>query len=211
MLAAVVVSSLFHLAVLEVDTGWFKRDNVVPPAPRSVTVTMSYRQPEKKEPPQKPVKKKVRTEKKLNPKSDIIPQKKPLSPEVPEPPEKEKTEDLPEDVREETPEAPESLTHGDSLSNMQVVRDAVPLYKTNTPPRYPLAARRRGYQGTVSLMVLVTAEGRVANVWVYESSGYQLLDNAALSAVKNWAFEPGTKNGKSDEMWVKVPVRFELN
>jgi protein TonB len=41
-------------------------------------------------------------------------------------------------------------------------------------------ARKRGYQGTVILSVLVNREGRVDNLWVFESSGYNILDNAAL-------------------------------
>jgi len=39
---------------------------------------------------------------------------------------------------------------------------------------------------------------------------YKSLDTAALAAVKTWQFEPGTINGNPKEMWVKIPVKFEL-
>ncbi len=88
--------------------------------------------------------------------------------------------------------------------------EAVPLYKINPPPRYPESARRRGVQGTVVLSVHVDARGRASNLWLFTSSGHRSLDNAALQAVKDWIFEPGTQGGLPVAMWVKVPVRFEL-
>ena len=41
------------------------------------------------------------------------------------------------------------------------VHEATPLYRQNPVPEYPLIARKRGYQGTVVLEVLVTREGKV--------------------------------------------------
>jgi len=45
---------------------------------------------------------------------------------------------------------------------------------------YPLAARRRGDQGTVLIRVLVTAEGLAASVGIDKSSGHPALDEAAF-------------------------------
>jgi protein TonB len=98
----------------------------------------------------------------------------------------------------------------DSGGATGMVREATPRYKINPPPRYPRTARRRGAQGTVMLSVYVDTRGRVANLWVFESSGYRVLDNAALEAVKKWSFEPGRKGRITVAMWVNVPVRFEL-
>jgi TonB family protein len=87
---------------------------------------------------------------------------------------------------------------------------ARPLYKQNTSPRYPLRARRMGYEGLVMLKVLVDESGRVNELEVLQSSGYAILDKAALSSVKKWMFVPGTEGGKKKKMWVKIPIRFEL-
>ncbi len=90
------------------------------------------------------------------------------------------------------------------------VLQAQPLYKKNPPPRYPSQARRRRHQGTVHIEVLVNTAGRVSDLKVQTSSGYGSLDKAALAAVRKWHFEPGTRGSQKIEMWVRVPVRFEL-
>jgi len=90
------------------------------------------------------------------------------------------------------------------------VREATPLYRRNPVPEYPLIGRKRGYQGTVTLEVLVSREGRVEDMRLSTSSGYSVLDQAALTSVKTWFFDPGTRGGEKVDMWVKVPVRFQL-
>ena len=87
---------------------------------------------------------------------------------------------------------------------------ASPAYAENPIPVYPRVARKRGYQGVVLLKVLVSREGRVEDLLVLTSSGYDLLDRSALKAVGKWRFEPGNIDGKLVTMWVKVPVKFEL-
>jgi protein TonB len=91
-----------------------------------------------------------------------------------------------------------------------VVREAVPLYKVNPPPEYPRLARKRGYQGTVVLDVLVDQNGKVGDLRLFTSSGHSILDRKAMASVKEWLFEPGLKGDKKLDMWVRVPVRFEL-
>jgi protein TonB len=71
-------------------------------------------------------------------------------------------------------------------------------------------ARKRGYQGTVVLEVLVDRGGKVKELNLSASSGYSVLDQAALASVKTWIFDPGTRGGEKVDMWVKVPVRFQL-
>ncbi len=91
------------------------------------------------------------------------------------------------------------------------VQEAVPLYDVNPSPPYPAAARQRGYQGTVIVEALVRASGAVADVLLFQSSGYPLLDQAALRAVKDWIFRPGTRGGREVDMAVHVPVVFQLH
>ena len=37
--------------------------------------------------------------------------------------------------------------------------------------------------------------GNVIDVIVYKSSGYRVLDRAAMDAAKNWRIKPGVKDG----------------
>ncbi|UCF83239.1 MAG: energy transducer TonB [Desulfobacteraceae bacterium] len=97
-----------------------------------------------------------------------------------------------------------------SVPSAQIIREAVPVYRKNPPPQYPRVARRRGYQGTIVLEVLVNREGRVEKLKVFQSSGYSVLDKSAIRSVKGWLFEPGRRGDEKVEMWVKLPVRFKL-
>ncbi|MBC8316475.1 MAG: energy transducer TonB [Desulfobulbaceae bacterium] len=90
------------------------------------------------------------------------------------------------------------------------IQKAVPLQHTNVPPPYPHSARLRGLEGLVEINVLVDSNGKVKEQQLVLSSGYSILDRAALKAVRKWNFSPGIKNGKIHEMWVTVPVRFQL-
>jgi protein TonB len=86
-----------------------------------------------------------------------------------------------------------------------------PRYGNNPPPIYPLEARRMGQQGTVILSVRLNAEGTVETLAVKESSGYVLLDQAAMRAVKHWQFQAGTIGGISVGWPVEVPIEFRLD
>ena len=90
------------------------------------------------------------------------------------------------------------------------VKKAIPIYDKNPSPEYPLIARRRGFQGTVVLEVMVDRNGRVGGLRVLKSSGYNVLDRAAKESVRNWIFKPAIKGNEKIEMWVRVPVCFHL-
>jgi len=110
-----------------------------------------------------------------------------------------------------TPDAPGQTAADDKQSFSAAIQIARPIYKKNPSPKYPRRARKLGYEGVVILDVQVDENGVVNDLKILESSGHEILDNAAVSSVKRWQFEPGTSNGKKVKMWVKVPIRFQLN
>lgn len=87
---------------------------------------------------------------------------------------------------------------------------ALPIDQKNIPPQYPLLARRRGYQGKVLLELLVRKDGKVGCIRLARSSGYEALDRAAIKGVRNWLFQPAKRGDEPVEMWVKIPIRFQL-
>lgn len=116
-----------------------------------------------------------------------------------------------EENQTEKPIAVKEEQSGESAkSGILDVVMARPLYRVNPPPPYPAKARRRNLEGTVILEVAVSAKGEVETLQVKESCGHRILDRAALSAVKNWVFEPGSRDGIPVSMTVLVPVRFAL-
>jgi protein TonB len=86
----------------------------------------------------------------------------------------------------------------------------VPAYYRNPPPPYPGEARRLKEEGLVKLYVAVDSQGKVVSVSVSQSSGFPLLDEAALSTVKGWQFKPARMAGIAIATSVNIPVLFRL-
>jgi TonB family protein len=88
---------------------------------------------------------------------------------------------------------------------------------TTTPPKlvqwdeasYPAEALKQRIEGTVVLMVLVARDGSVTAVSV--SKGVEeSLDRSAQRAVRNWRFEPATRDGRSVNVVLEIRVDFKL-
>lgn len=88
--------------------------------------------------------------------------------------------------------------------------DARPDHAYNPPPDYPLALREQGIGGVVWLRVWVDVEGRAAEVRLARGSGYRLLDEAAVRAVRQWRFIPARSGDQTQASWVEFPIRFVL-
>jgi TonB family protein len=77
-------------------------------------------------------------------------------------------------------------------------------------PQYSDQARREKITGTVLLHLIVTPEGRAANIQVQRSLGYG-LDEMAVEAVRNWQFKPAVDpEGKPVPVWANIEVTFRL-
>ncbi len=72
---------------------------------------------------------------------------------------------------------------------------AYPVYGENMPPVYPEIARIRGYEGVMLIAAEILSNGRVGEARISKSSGYSILDQAALEAIKPWRFEPAKNQG----------------
>ena len=86
----------------------------------------------------------------------------------------------------------------------------LPDFSDNRPPTYPLLAVQRGWHGTVLVRLLIDATGRVRDVELVESSGHDVLDAAAIQALKSWRARPARWRDRDVSYAVQVPVRFHL-
>jgi len=77
-------------------------------------------------------------------------------------------------------------------------------------PNYPEASRKRGEEGDVLLKVEVLVNGRVGQAEVEESSGFALLDEAALRTIRNWRFTTALKGREEVACWINIPIKFKL-
>ena len=76
-------------------------------------------------------------------------------------------------------------------------------------PEYSEEARKAKYQGTVTLIVIVGADGRPHEMRVSRSLGLG-LDEKVLEAVRTWRFEPARKDGQPVSVQIAVEVTFRL-
>jgi len=82
-----------------------------------------------------------------------------------------------------------------------------PIYSPD--PEFSEEARKAKYQGTCTLMIVVSADGRPTNIRVVNSLGMG-LDEKAIETVKTWRFEPGLKDGHPVNVEMAVEVDFHL-
>lgn len=77
-------------------------------------------------------------------------------------------------------------------------------------PTYPPLARKRGQQGTVWLEIWLSEQGAQLKRTLSRSSGFALLDEAALRAAARWQFEPHRHNGMAVASRVRIPIEFAV-
>lgn len=114
--------------------------------------------------------------------------------------------------------SPASGSPGDSSSGDRSALPAAlesgsasgPVKVFHTDPVYPRAARRRGWEGTVYLAVRIAPEGEVIAAEITQSSGFELLDQAALEAVGRWRYAWVSAQPAAEGETITVKIRFQL-
>jgi periplasmic protein TonB len=89
--------------------------------------------------------------------------------------------------------------------------EASPNYSLSPPPPYPSSARRMGAQGITILSAKISADGEPSEIEIAQTSGFSILDKAAIEAVTKWKFHPAEKNNIPIPSTVKIPIRFSLS
>lgn len=81
-----------------------------------------------------------------------------------------------------------------------------------TQPPYPPGAIRSGHEGTLTLELRVRTDGKVIDARVMKSSGFPMLDEAAVNEAKRrWKLLPATRGGVAVEDWTRLSVVFRLD
>jgi periplasmic protein TonB len=92
-----------------------------------------------------------------------------------------------------------------------IVWEGKPRYRVPPKPAvYPPRAIELGQQGEVLVRVRLDPDGSAAEIRLWRSSGFNLLDRSALAAVHGWHFLPAMRGGRPVAAWVEIPVRFHL-
>ncbi len=99
------------------------------------------------------------------------------------------------------PPAPPSVVQASDLGSRMV---------SGKPPSYPLDSRRNHEMGTVVLSLTLGYDGHVESISVSKSSGFARLDDAALSSVRKWRWEPVLRGGQPVMVRGLVEIPFVL-
>ncbi len=93
-----------------------------------------------------------------------------------------------------------------AIANAQVkISEAKALVVYAPRPAYPYEARGKHLSGRGVVVVTVDQRsGNVTSARMLQSTGRQILDDAALAAFGRWRFRPGTVSQ------VKIPINFTM-
>lgn len=86
--------------------------------------------------------------------------------------------------------------------------DDPPVLVSIDAPKYPEMVRDAGIDGTVLVRVFVALNGRVKDAMVVE--GASPLHEAALASARTAFFKPALVSGHPVEVWVVIPITFQL-
>lgn len=89
---------------------------------------------------------------------------------------------------------------------------AVVRKRIESQKRYPVAARNSGIEGRAGVKMTILRDGRLEKAEITESSGYKILDRAALRSVQDAApFPPIPEAAKLDKIQMSINLTFKLS
>jgi protein TonB len=90
---------------------------------------------------------------------------------------------------------------------------AKPSILSKVNPAYPPTARQENIEGTVVVKIQILTSGRTGEVSIARSSGYPILDAAAIAAVEQWQFIPAKNlsTGQPIACTIVQPISFQLH
>ncbi len=85
-----------------------------------------------------------------------------------------------------------------------------PTLQEKRKPYYPMQAQWEGLEGNVDMDLLVDKLGVVQKAIIKSSSGYKILDEAAIKFAKTLKYDPARRQGKPIDVWVSRIMQFQL-
>jgi len=101
----------------------------------------------------------------------------------------------PQDIKEETFDVSELEKKPEPVSQVA--------------PAYPRELAKNKIEGSVTLVFVLSEEGRVEDARV-ENSSRPEFEKPSLDAIRKWRFRPGMKGGQAVRTYVRIPMRFRV-
>jgi protein TonB len=77
--------------------------------------------------------------------------------------------------------------------------------------KYPKMLQQARIGGTTKVWAFIDEAGVVRNCVVAESSGWEVLDHAAMEALMEFEFEPALHLDKRVPVWIAMPITFSIS
>ncbi|MCX7797058.1 MAG: energy transducer TonB [Melioribacter sp.] len=75
---------------------------------------------------------------------------------------------------------------------------------------YPKVAQEKALEGSTKLLLSINKEGIVEEILIVKSSGYDVLDSAAMEYCRNILFSPAKRDGKPVNSRMEWVVKFNI-
>ncbi|WP_299321704.1 energy transducer TonB [Parasphingopyxis sp.] len=112
-----------------------------------------------------------------------------------------------------TPEIPRGETLPTTPEAMPdpVIRTARFASRANVQPRYPSSLLRQDVEGSCTIRVRIAPSGRVVEARPVSATHPAFCDATERQALRNWRFEPATRDGVPIESWQEHTVEFRIS
>ena len=84
-------------------------------------------------------------------------------------------------------------------------------FRQRVPPVYSSVAQERGYQGVARVQIVINQSGQLQQAAISRSSGYAMLDEAAVAAARKSSYYPHVVNGVAQAVSAVIAYRFSLS
>ncbi len=101
---------------------------------------------------------------------------------------------------------PESVPEPDSF----IIYEVNPELVHQAPVEHPSIAKHAGMTGIATVQVLVDKDGKPLKAIIVRSSGWAVLDEAALAGAFRNVYKPGIQNARPVTCWISYRVDFSL-
>lgn len=113
-----------------------------------------------------------------------------------------------EDPPQAAPAMAQEQTKHQDVPDLVLV-DQQPSLKKSVEPVYPPEALAKNLEGKVWLKVLIDSTGHPAEVQLFKSDN-DIFNDAAMTAARQFTFNPAMKDKKPVAVWVTFPFKFKL-
>jgi TonB family protein len=113
------------------------------------------------------------------------------------------------DDKDEAKTTSDTTTAGANVDVITLPEDVELKLVKRVEPEYPIDARKNLLGGTVLLEAIIDKQGNVLTVKVLEGE-HEILNEAAIDAVKQWKYEPYEKEGEARKVRYRIELEFHV-